>query len=94
MSDLASHPELARKVPKCKGFPAPGTAPPPALVCAVLTKSLKKMHKYAPKPNNSTKANSKHTATRRSGTWRQNKSDSRSCDKSEMSSHLAAVQAV
>lgn len=31
---------------------------------------------------------------RRLGTWQQNKSDSRSCDKSKTSSHLAAVHAV
>lgn len=38
--------------------------------------------------------NSRHIARRRLGTWQQNKPDSRSCDKSETSSHLIAVHAV
>lgn len=53
-----------------------------------------KTHKYTPKNNNSRKVNSRHIARRRSGTWQHNKSDSRSRDKSETSSHLTAVHAV
>lgn len=48
-------------------------------------------HNQTPKK---TPHNSRHISRRRLGTWQQNKPDSRSCDKSETSSHLITVHVV
>lgn len=91
-------PQLLRKDPKCSSIPAAPAASLPALISDTtrpLHQSLTK-HKriHQKKHHNSRAVNSRHIARRCLGTWQQNKPDSRSCDKSETSSHLITVHVV
>lgn len=95
--DIVSCPELLRKDPKCHSIPGALAASFLALICETTSPLHQRLTKYKrihQKNHNSREVNSRHIARRRLGTWQQNKPDSRSCDKSETSSHLITVHAV
>lgn len=86
--------QLLRQDPKCNSNP--GCIPPSAHLWNNQSPAPEwdRTQKNTPKNHSSRAVNSRHIARRHLGTWQQNKPDSRSCDKSETSSHLITVHAV